>query len=88
MGLYLREVVYCGTVALLMLRKQASIIYDLISFNLSTKQDLKTMEQQKKTIENEHLSSLEKLKEREEEIRQLHKVMIEAVIKPSNAWMR
>ena len=32
------------------------------------------MEQQKKMIENEHLTSLEKLKEREEEIRQLHKV--------------
>ena len=34
------------------------------------------MEQQKKVIENEHLSSLEKLKEREKEIRQLHKVMM------------
>jgi len=45
------------------------------------------MEQQKKMIENEHLSSLEKLKEREEEIRQLHKVMIGA-IKPFNAWMQ
>jgi len=32
------------------------------------------MEQQKKMIENEHLRSVEKLKEREEEIRQLHKV--------------
>ena len=32
------------------------------------------MEQQKMTIEKEHLSSLEKLKQREEEIRQLHKV--------------
>ena len=36
------------------------------------------MEQQKKMIENEHLTSLEKLKEREEEIRQLHKVKIVA----------
>jgi len=34
------------------------------------------MEQQKKVIENEHLRSVEKLKEREEEIRQLHKVMM------------
>lgn len=34
------------------------------------------MEQQKKMVENEHLTSLEKLKEREEEIRQLHKVRI------------
>lgn len=42
----------------------------------SSQQDLKAMEQQKKMIENEHLSSLEKLKEREEEIRQLHKVML------------
>ena len=32
------------------------------------------MEEQKKIMENEHLSSLEKLKEREEEIRQLHNV--------------
>ena len=32
------------------------------------------MEEQKEVIENEHKSSLEKLKEREEEIRQLHKV--------------
>lgn len=38
------------------------------------------MEQQKKMIENEHLSSLEKLREREEEIRQLHKVMIVASV--------
>lgn len=42
------------------------------------------MEQQKKMIENEHLSSLEKLKEREEEIRQLHKVMIVASIISEN----
>ena len=42
----------------------------------SSQQDLKAMEQHKKMIENEHLSSLEKLKEREEEIRQLHKVML------------
>lgn len=38
------------------------------------------MEQQKKMIENEHLSSLEKLREREEEIRQLHKVVIVASV--------
>lgn len=37
------------------------------------------MQQQKKVIENEHLTSLEKLKEREEEIRQLHKVMTGAI---------
>lgn len=37
------------------------------------------MERQKKAIENEHLTSLEKLKEREEEIRQLHKVTMGAI---------
>lgn len=37
------------------------------------------MERQKKVIENEHLTSLEKLKEREEEIRQLHKVTMGAI---------
>lgn len=47
------------------------------------------MEEQKKIIESEHLSSLEKLKEREEEIRQLHKVdrkntVITGVTKNSN----
>ena len=45
-------------------------------------QDLKTMEQQKKMIENEHLTSLEKLKEREEEIRQLHKVRMTVISLP------
>ena len=32
------------------------------------------MEEKKKVIEKEHMTSMEKLKEREEEIRQLHKV--------------
>lgn len=32
------------------------------------------MEEKKKVIEKEHMTSVEKLKEREEEIRQLHKV--------------
>lgn len=52
------------------------ICYSLkvILFYFFCEQDLKTMEQQKMTIEKEHLSSLEKLKQREEEIRQLHKV--------------
>ena len=43
------------------------------------------MEQQKMTIEKEHLGSLEKLKHREEEIRQLHKVrmsMASIVLEP------
>ena len=37
-------------------------------------QDLKSMEQQKEKIEQDYLASVEKLKERQEEIRQLHKV--------------
>lgn len=63
------------------------ICYSLkvILFDFFCEQDLKTMEQQKMTIEKEHLSSLEKLKQREEEIRQLHKVrmsMASIVLEP------
>ena len=48
--------------------------YDF-TFHFFSVQDLKNMEAQKKTIEKEHMTSLEKLKDREKEIRQLHKVM-------------
>ena len=37
-------------------------------------QDLETSEQQRKQLEKEHISSVSRLREREEEIRQLHKV--------------
>ncbi|KAK3750645.1 hypothetical protein QZH41_012818 [Actinostola sp. cb2023] len=45
---------------------------------MHVKEDLEASEQQRKVLETEHISSVSRLREREEEIRQLHKIQEES----------